>query len=143
VPPLRERPEDIADLARHFLHQFNRRLGKRVSGIETESLRLLTTYSWPGNVRELENLIERAMIVAVGDTLRIDAAWLPTPRATDSAPVPAALHEVERSSILDALRRSRGRIYGPHGAAALLGVKPTTLYGKMRRHGIRRDASDA
>jgi formate hydrogenlyase transcriptional activator len=141
VPALRDRPEDIADLARHFLHHFNRRLGKRVTAIDAESLGLLTTYAWPGNVRELENLIERAMIVTADDTLRIDSAWLPTPRATDSAP--AGLQELERRSILDALRRSHGRIYGPNGAAALLGIKPTTLYGKMRRHGIRRDADDA
>ncbi len=140
VPPLRDRPEDVADLARHFLHQFNRRLGKRVSGIDPESLRLLTAHAWPGNVRELENLIERAMIVTTGESARIDPSWLPIPPPSESAPAPAGLHELERRSILDALRRSHGRIYGPHGAAALLGIKPTTLYGKMRRHGIRRDA---
>jgi formate hydrogenlyase transcriptional activator len=139
VPPLRDRPEDVADLARHFLHQFNRRLGKRVPSIEPESLRLLTVYSWPGNVRELENLIERAMIVSGEGMLRIAPAWLPALRPTETSPAPAGLHELERRSILEALRRSRGRIYGAHGAAALLGIKPTTLYGKMRRHGIRRD----
>jgi formate hydrogenlyase transcriptional activator len=140
VPPLRERPEDIADLVRHFLHPFNRRLGKRVRAVAPESLRLLTAYAWPGNVRELENLVERAMIVAAGDTLHIDPSWLPVPPPDLSG---AGLHELERRSILDALRRARGRIYGPRGAAALLGVKPTTLYGKMRRHGIPRDPRDA
>jgi formate hydrogenlyase transcriptional activator len=140
VPPLRERPEDIAGLVRHFVHQFNRRLGKRVTTIEPESLRLLTAYPWPGNVRELENLVERAMIVATGDVLMIEANWLPTVPPSESVPAPAGLRDLERRSILDALHRSRGRIYGPHGAAALLGIKPTTLYGKMRRHGIPRDA---
>jgi formate hydrogenlyase transcriptional activator len=135
VPPLRDRPEDIADLVRHFLHQFNRRLGKRLAGIEPDSLRLLTAYAWPGNVRELENIIERAMIVASGDRLRIDPRWL---LAAIPLAAPSGLRDLERQSIEDALHRSRGRIYGPHGAAALLGVKPTTLYGKMRRHGIRR-----
>jgi len=139
VPPLRERPEDVADLVRHFLHQFNRRMGKRVAGVDPSSLRLLSAYPWPGNVRELENLVERAMIVAESDTLCIDSNWLAAPRAAEDA-LPSGLHDVERRSILDALRRSRGRIYGARGAAALLGVKPTTLYGKMRRHGIRRDA---
>jgi formate hydrogenlyase transcriptional activator len=143
VPPLRERPEDIPDLVRHFLHHFNRRLGKRVLGIDPEALRLLTSYALPGNVRELENLIERALIVADDDTLRIDPRWLPVPLAADAPAAPAGLRDVERRSILDALRRSRGRIYGPAGAAALLGVKPTTLYGKMRRHGIHRGAADA
>ena len=134
VPPLRERPEDVADLARHFLHHFNRRMGKRIAGIDPNSLRLLTGYPWPGNVRELENLVERAMIVADSDMLRIDPSWLASPPVAEAAAPSGSLHDVERHSILDALRRSRGRIYGPRGAAALLGVKPTTLYGKMRRH---------
>jgi formate hydrogenlyase transcriptional activator len=139
VPPLRERPEDIADLTRHFIHQFNRQLGKRVTTIDPESLLRLTAYSWPGNVRELENLIERAMIVNTGEVLRIDATWLPAASAEATLP-PASLLEMERRSIVDALRRAHGRIYGPAGAAALLGIKPTTLYGKMRRHGIPRNA---
>jgi formate hydrogenlyase transcriptional activator len=138
VPPLRERPEDISDLARHFLHQFNRRLGKRVSAIDPESLRRLTAYPWPGNVRELENLIERAMIVSTAETLHIEPIWLPTASA-DPAVAPANLHDIERQAIVEALRRAHGHIYGPAGAAALLGLKPTTLYGKMRRHGIPRD----
>ena len=137
VPSLRERPEDVGDLARHFLHYFNRRMGKRIAGIDPDSLRLLAGHPWPGNVRELENLVERAMIVADGATLRIDPSWLAS-RPVAAAAAPSGLHDVERRSILDALRRSRGRSYGPRGAAALLGVKPTTLYGKMRRHGIRR-----
>ncbi len=136
VPPLRERPEDIGDLVRHFIHHFNRRLGKRIGGIAPESLRLLCGYGWPGNVRELENLIERAMIVGTGDVLHIDPSWLPAALPPDDPSPAASLRDVERRSIVDALRRSHDRIYGPHGAAALLGIKPTTLYGKMRRLGI-------
>jgi formate hydrogenlyase transcriptional activator len=139
VPPLRERPEDIPDLVRHFIHQFNRRLGKRASGINAASLDLLAGYAWPGNVRELQNLIERAMIIAGSELLHIEPSWLANLPASEAPSAPAPLHEVERRSILDALRRSHGRIYGPHGAAALLGIKPTTLYGKMRRHGIPRN----
>jgi formate hydrogenlyase transcriptional activator len=142
VPPLRQRPGDVADLTRHFLHVFNRRMGKRVERIGPESLRLLTAYPWPGNVRELENLIERAMIMTRGAVLSIDPSWLPAVQSPDMPAAPPGLRELERRSIVDALSRAHGRIYGPQGAAALLGVKPTTLYGKMRRHGIRRNSTD-
>jgi formate hydrogenlyase transcriptional activator len=135
VPPLRERREDIPDLVKHFILQGNRRMGRRVEAVEPDSLRRLLDYSWPGNIRELENLIERAMIVAPGGTLRIDPSWLPS-----DLPESNRLHDLEHHSILDALRRCQGRVYGPGGAAALLGVKPTTLYGKMRKHGISRDS---
>jgi formate hydrogenlyase transcriptional activator len=141
VPPLRDRPGDIPDLVHHFLHFFNRRMGRRVTRVEPATLRLLGDYAWPGHVRELENLIERAMIVSDGDTLGIDPAWLSSPAPAKPSEGPTQLRDVERETILDALRRSRGRVYGSRGAAALLGLKPTTLYGKMRRHGISRDAA--
>jgi len=100
-------------------------------------------YHWPGNVRELENLIERAMIVASDDTLDIDPQWLAAPRlaGADGQTDPATLAEIERRAIQSALEQCNGRIYGPTGAAAALGLKPTTLYGKMRRHGITRQLS--
>jgi formate hydrogenlyase transcriptional activator len=139
VPPLRERPEDIPDLVKHFLHHFGKRMGKPTDRISPSALKLLQDYHWPGNVRELENLVERAMIVSGGGTLDVDPHWLdPAPgRVPDGRPRPA-LAEVERSAILDALARCRGRIYGPNGAAAALGLRPTTLYGKMRKHNISR-----
>jgi formate hydrogenlyase transcriptional activator len=141
VPPLRERREDIPDLVRHFVQHFGRRLGKPVAGVGPGSLKLLAEYHWPGNVRELENLIERAVIVADGDTVEVDPLWL---KPAPAAPVPAAatpgLAEVERRTILDALARCGGKIYGAGGAAALLGLKPTTLYGKMRKLRIPRHA---
>ncbi len=137
VPPLRQRRDDIPDLVRHFLHHFSRRLGKPVSRIGVESLRLLLGYDWPGNVRELENIVERAMIVTAGDVLEIDPQWLSAGPARGSHEVSSsALAEVERGAIQDALDRCRGKIYGPNGAALLLGIKPTTLYGKMRKHDI-------
>jgi formate hydrogenlyase transcriptional activator len=139
VPPLRERREDIPDLVRHFLHHLGRRMNKPITRASPAALRLLTEYHWPGNVRELENIMERAMIVATGDTLEVDPNWLtpaPDNRAAESSP--AGLAETERRAILEALDRCRGRIYGPGGAAAALGLKPTTLYGKMRKHGIER-----
>ena len=137
VPPLRERREDIPDLVRHFLHHFGRRMSKPGVRVRPETLQWLSDYPWPGNVRELEHLVERAMIVTAGDTLQVDPNWLKPARA--SGPVPAArpgLAEVERRTILEALQRCHGRIYGPGGAAAALGLKPTTLYGKMRKHQI-------
>lgn len=138
VPPLRERREDIPDLIQHFLHSFNRRMNRQVRQVEPETLRLLLGYDWPGNVRELENLVERAMIVHADDPLRMDPSWLlPASRLAQAAPS-GSLRETERQSILSALERSGGKIYGAAGAAALLGLKPTTLYGKMRKLGIAR-----
>jgi formate hydrogenlyase transcriptional activator len=136
VPPLRQRREDIPDLVHHFLHHFGRRLNKSIERVDSGSLRLLTEYHWPGNVRELENLIERALIVASGDTLLIDPHWLEAVRGADAVSSPTRLADIERHAILEALQRCHGRIYGVHGAAAALGVKPTTLYGKMRKHRI-------
>ncbi|MFO0967690.1 MAG: sigma-54 dependent transcriptional regulator [Gemmataceae bacterium] len=140
VPPLRERREDIADLVKHFLILFGRRMNKRVEQVDRKSLELLTAYDWPGNVRELENLIERALIVTEGETLHIDPSWLrPTERGAGESR--SGLAGLERAAIVDALKRCNGRIYGPAGAAAALGLKPTTLYGKMRKHGIERKGS--
>src|SRR5262249_18367295 len=114
------------------------RMNKCIDGISPAARKSLTDYHWPGNVRELENLIERAMIVSSGDTLLIDPNWLQPARTrnADQKPPPSSLAEVERQAILDALQRCQGRIYGAGGAAAALGVKPTTLYGKMRKHHI-------
>jgi formate hydrogenlyase transcriptional activator len=142
VPPLRQRFEDISDLIHYFLHHFARRLNKPLARIDPDTLRLLRDYHWPGNVRELENILERAAIVARGDTLHIDPHWLQTPpnaRAEQEIPR-ATLAEIERRAILDALQRCRGRIYGDQGAAAALGLKPTTLYGKMRKHRIAKSS---
>jgi formate hydrogenlyase transcriptional activator len=144
IPPLRERREDIPDLVSHFLHHFARRMSRQVEGISPAALELLTAYHWPGNVRELENLIERALIVTSGDTLHIDPHWLQPSRTVNAnGEGRSTLAEVERDTILTALERCRGRIYGPNGAAAALGLKPTTLYGKMRKHHIsKRPGSD-
>ena len=137
VPPLRERRDDIPSLAAHFLRHFNRRMHGGVTHVEPASLNLLKEYDWPGNVRELENVIERATIVAAGDALVIDPSWLPASRPATASP-PTTFANAERTAIVDALDRCGGRIYGPAGAAAVLGLKPTTLYGKMRRLGIPR-----
>jgi len=143
VPALRERREDIADLVRHFLLHFNRRMNKQVLRIAEPSLEWLVRYDWPGNVRELENLIERAMIVTEGDSLDIDPHWLSSPSAASNLAGRLSLRDQEKQAILDALGHCDGKIYGSDGAAARLGLKPTTLYGKMRRHGIRPASDDA
>ncbi len=139
VPPLRERRDDIPDLVRHFLHHFSRRMGKHVSQVRPAALTLLAEYDWPGNVRELENIVERAMIVAASDTLEVDPSWLKSATTAAACEGRPGLAEVERRAIVDALARCRGKVYGAGGAAAVLGLKPTTLYGKMRKHKIRRE----
>jgi formate hydrogenlyase transcriptional activator len=134
VPPLRERPEDVPGLVRHFLHHFGRSLGKPDVSVDAATLQVLSRYHWPGNVREMENLIERALLIIEGDKLQVDAGWL-APMATNTGPA-SQLADIERRSIINALVNSQGRVYGARGAAASLGVKPTTLYAKMRKHSI-------
>jgi formate hydrogenlyase transcriptional activator len=137
VPPLRERRDDIPDLVRHFLHHFGRRMKRPVAGVSASTMRSLSDYDWPGNVRELENVIERAMVASSGDTLQIDPQWLKTEVVAGPTDNSAGyLAALERHAIVDALERCNGRIYGPSGAAQALGLKPTTLYGKMRKHQI-------
>jgi formate hydrogenlyase transcriptional activator len=133
VPPLRERLADLPSLIHHFLTYFNRQLGKQVTSIAPATLERMHNYPWPGNIRELENVMERAMIVTQGGHLELDPSWLTTPQLPGNATTPQSLAQTERQAILAALQQASGRIYGPHGAAALLGLKPTTLYGKMRK----------
>src|SRR5579864_1372054 len=102
VPPLRERREDIPDLVRHFLHHFGRLMKKPVQTVSPTTFDLLKSYDWPGNVRELENIIERAMIIADSECLKIDPLWLPHQSKSETDNGLAAL---ERNAILDALQR--------------------------------------
>lgn len=136
LPPLRERRTDIAELAHHFLHIAAKKHGRAVDRIRPDTLRSLTAHDWPGNVRELQNLIERAVIVSSWYELEFDPGWLAGGSIGETAKTWAA-HERQR--ILDALQAAGGRVYGPGGAAHRLGLNPTTLYGKMRKHGIARN----
>ncbi|MFV1966455.1 MAG: sigma 54-interacting transcriptional regulator [Pirellulaceae bacterium] len=139
VPPLRDRREDIPALIHHFIGRFSRRMNKDISRVDRRTMELLLSYDWPGNVRELENIIERAMIVSPSATLEIDPTWLAAVHDPRQGHPPAqTLAEVERNTILDTLHAADGKVYGPDGAAARLGLKPTTLYGKMRKHSIAR-----
>ena len=129
-------------MLQHFIHFFNRRLARHVERVEPATLELLLGYHWPGNVRELENLVERAMIIGTEEILRIDPRWLlPVEAQAEPGNNSSSLGDLERRTIVAALERCRGKIYGPAGAATALGLKPTTLYGKMRKHGIARNPS--
>jgi formate hydrogenlyase transcriptional activator len=136
LPPLRERKTDIALLAAHFLTHFAKQHGKPATVIPTKVLRVLESHDWPGNVRELQNVIERAVIISAGEELAVDPAWFATASPKESARTWA---EQEKERIVSALRAANGRVYGPGGAAQRLGLKPTTLYGKMRKHGLKRE----
>jgi formate hydrogenlyase transcriptional activator len=144
LPPLRERPEDLRPLVEHFVARHAAQAGRRPPEIPDAFWGALRQHGWPGNVRELENVIQRALILSPGDVLE-----LPGPLGSESAlaPPPAAPPEPEdrplgtfddevRSVIERALDGCGGRIYGPHGAAARLGLKPSTLQGKMKRYGV-------
>jgi transcriptional regulator with GAF, ATPase, and Fis domain len=135
VPPLRERREDVPLLVWAFVDEFSKAMGKPVEAVSKSSLRALQAYDWPGNVRELRNVIERALILANGPTLRIE------PPGAGAAPVArglATLVEVERDHIRRVLEATGGRIRGTGGAAAILGLKPTTLESRMAKLGLRR-----
>jgi formate hydrogenlyase transcriptional activator len=134
LPPLRDRREDIPDLVWHFVRELGTRMGKTFEEIHGPSLAALQRHPWPGNVRELRNVVERAMIRSNESVLRIETPTVEHPGA-DAA---VTLDEAQRRHIVDALERTGWKVRGPDGAAALLGLKPTTLDSKMRKLDIRR-----
>jgi formate hydrogenlyase transcriptional activator len=170
VPPLRERREDVPQLAMFFLARFAKRFGKPVDAISRESLDRLLAYPWPGNIRELQNVIERAVVLTEGPVLELDDALLPAtarregqpavdraaadidapaarprpaaPAAETPDPRAATLEEVERRHILATLERTGWVIEGPQGTARVLGLHPNTLRSRMERLGIRRPRLD-
>jgi formate hydrogenlyase transcriptional activator len=139
LPPLRERPEDIPLLVRHFAGQHAQRLHKPVHTIPAEALEALTRYPWPGNVRELQNVVERAVILARDGVLRPVLPTWQQPLQLSSVGS-STLANVKRDYILQVLRDTSGVIGGQHGAAARLGLKRTTLLSRMERLGIARHA---
>jgi formate hydrogenlyase transcriptional activator len=149
VPPLRERQEDIPLLVRHFAQQFSKRMNKVIDTIPSAALDALSRYPWPGNIRELQNVIERAVIISTGPALNVEISDLKFPKTGSQSEKPAslksennALHgvleETERRHILDALNQCNWVVAGPNGAAALLGMKRSTLQKRMHRLGISR-----
>jgi len=138
VPPLRERPEDIPLLVRHFAQKFAQRMKKRIESVPSEAMSALQSYHWPGNVRELENFIERAVILTQGPDLVVSLAELKQKPTHTTNSKPTTLEQAERAHILKALRESEWIIGGPAGAAAKLGMKRTTLQSKMQKLSISR-----
>lgn len=136
VPPLRERAEDIPLLVSYFAQQYAARMGKEITTIPSEAMQHLVRYPWPGNIRELQNLVERAVILSSGATLRIPLDMLRT--KLDPPHAPGTLEQAERNHILQVLEEANWVLSGPNGAAAKLGLKRPTLQFRMKKLGIVR-----
>jgi transcriptional regulator with GAF, ATPase, and Fis domain len=139
LPPLRDRPDDIRLLIRHFAMDFAARMRKPIAAIAEEFMAALARHSWPGNVRELQNVIERAVILSTGSVLNGSLPELPHTKI--SAPV--TMEDAERTHILQTLQQTGGVLGGRHGAAARLGLPRTTLIAKMKRLRINRGQKSA
>jgi formate hydrogenlyase transcriptional activator len=136
VPPLRERADDIPILAEYFASQSARKIGKAVRGIGESAMAALCGYPWPGNIRELQNVVERAVILARGSVLDLSEFELPGSRSESHRPARGVSPGDERQQIEKALAASRGRVYGPEGAAESLGMPRSTLESRIRALGI-------
>jgi transcriptional regulator with GAF, ATPase, and Fis domain len=146
IPALRERPEDIPLLVRHFLAHFQRKLAKSLKAVTPESMRRLTEYAWPGNIRELQNVMERACVLSRGPTVDVGAALGGSDQAAaDAMPVAddrlLTLEEHEQAQIRRALEMASGKIHGAGGAAELLGINASTLRSRMEKHGMARQGA--
>jgi formate hydrogenlyase transcriptional activator len=147
APSLRERKDDIPLLVEYLVERYAKRAGKRISHIKKKTLDLFQAYDWPGNIRELQNVVERAVILCDGETFSVDEVWLQR-KSTE----PSGLLQVSRAGILAAgkiefadrerkaieaaLAECQGRVSGPHGAAAKLGIPHQTLESKIANFGI-------
>ena len=158
LPPLRERRSDIPQLVALCVSRFAKRFGKKVEGVSQETMARLMNYPWPGNIRELQNVMERAVVLSTGATIRLDkdlvpvvasegcleTAEIPAQEVRPAAPSPSGLptlEEVERSHILAALQHADGVVDGPSGAARILNLHPNTLRHRMSKLSIKRSAS--
>ena len=149
IPPLRDRREDIAQLAAHFVRLTAKKMNRPSPRFTKAQAEQLTAHDWPGNIRELQNAVERAVILAQSGPLKFE---LPEAQASETARTPEAATPAttmltrdehkrqERESIVTALKQSGGKIFGPDGAAELLGMKPTTLASRIKALGIKRPA---
>jgi len=141
VPPLRDRKDDIPLLVEYLIERYASKAGKKIKNIHKGTLELFQAYEWPGNIRELQNVIERAVILCDGGTFSVDDLWLQSefPGTSHAGNGLARLgSDQERELIESALAESRGRVAGPSGAAAKLGIPRSTLETKIRRLGIKK-----
>jgi formate hydrogenlyase transcriptional activator len=134
IPPLRERPEDIPLLVRYFAQKYGRRMEKQIESIPAAAMKKLAAWHWPGNIRELENFIERSVILTHGPALQVPVGELGG--NGKAVPVAGTRDSDERDEILRILKHTRGRVAGPEGAAARMGIKRTTLISRMKKLGI-------
>jgi PAS domain S-box-containing protein len=141
VPPLRKRKEDIPMLVEYFVKRYAEKAGKQIRKIDRNTLEQCQSYPWPGNIRELQNIVERSVILSSGDTFWIEKAWLASQEATRQelpGPLPDTLQKQERKIIEMALAESKGKVAGPEGAAAKLGIPRSTLDTKIKQLGIKK-----
>jgi formate hydrogenlyase transcriptional activator len=140
MPELRDRKEDIPLLASHFIASLAGKTGREIKGISKKALQDMLLYDWPGNIREMEHLIERSMLLSHGDMLT--QVQLPSGQNFTSGPleqrgfVVRKIEENEKEYIVNMLQHCKGRVGGPHGAAKLMGIPPSTLFSKMKKLGI-------
>jgi len=136
IPPLRERREDIPLLVEYFIDRFARQAGKRIRGLNKKTLELFQSYPWPGNIRELQNVIERSVIVCETEVFSVDESWLSrrplAVEAKSALDLTEKLAAQEKEMIEAALHECGGRVFGPSGAAARLGMPRSTLESKIR-----------
>ena len=143
VPPLRNRKEDISILIEYFVKRYAEKMGKEITKIDKDTLELCQSYDWPGNIRELQNVVERSVILCAGETFWIDATWIsnqsPHP-LKPSGSLRKALQRYEKELIEGALAESNGKVAGPNGAAARLGIPRSTLDLKIKQLNIRENS---
>jgi len=136
IPPLRKRKEDIPLLVQYFIDRYARELSKNIRNISKETLDLFQSYTWPGNIRELRNVIERSVIVCESESFSVDESWISRQPLPTSPPNQRELRQMvaarEREEIEAALTESGGRVFGPSGAAARLGIARSTLESKIK-----------
>ncbi len=143
IPPLRERKEDIRLLVEYFIDRYARKAGKRITTVDKKTLRSLESYPWPGNIRELQNVIERSVIVCETENFSVDESWLsqkpPERKAEGQLYLSEKVAAQEKEMIEAALRECQGRVFGPSGAAAKLGIARSTLESKIRSFKINKN----
>jgi len=141
VPPLRQRSEDIPLLVSYFIDRYSEKVPKDITSIEKRSLELLSNYSWPGNIRELQNVIERSVILSDSGVFAVDESWFASQPASSDGPgnsLNKRILDQEREMIESALAEANGRVSGTAGAAAKLGIPPSTLESKIKTLGIKK-----